>query len=341
MLSGLWFASNIALAADTTGSYQPLTGIYGITDSVGVETGDQRLTRMIQNAFNLLIGIAGLSAVVMISYGALMYMGESITRKETGKTTMWNAVVGLLLVLFTYTILFTINPNILNLKISPRDLGISDDPTQISLRGTIYTIENTTTARADCKKQGGTVIEPQTGESQLKCNVPPPTNVSQTEVNAGSNAVIYKGGVDGVAWCRGHFDASQLSLYATRCTPGHWEMQPTRTVTTYNTDGTSVSKDFHVGICRQEKNVQLTKQYTEAQLSSFLNWTIWAVISEEPAWSAYENGCSGNGVFTHTSTATLEGTGTFYEYVRSAKLTCEPGVFQRTLANKCLPPDHR
>ncbi len=111
----LW---GIALAAgNTAAEYQPLTGIYGITDVGKVSAGNQ-LSTMLGNVFNLLIGFSGLAAVVMISWGAVLYMfSESLTSKGEGRDKMQNAVIGLLLVLFTYTILYTINPDILELRL--------------------------------------------------------------------------------------------------------------------------------------------------------------------------------------------------------------------------------
>lgn len=63
----------------------------------------------------LFIGICAVLAVIMIVMGGIQYMtSELISSKEAGKERIRNAIFGLLLALGAYTLLFTINPNLLN-----------------------------------------------------------------------------------------------------------------------------------------------------------------------------------------------------------------------------------
>ena len=63
----------------------------------------------------LIIGLAAVMAVVMIVIGGLEYMtSELMHSKEHGKERITNAILGLLLALGAYTLLFTINPDLLN-----------------------------------------------------------------------------------------------------------------------------------------------------------------------------------------------------------------------------------
>jgi Asp-tRNA(Asn)/Glu-tRNA(Gln) amidotransferase C subunit len=65
----------------------------------------------IQYAFNLLIALAAVVAVLMIVMGGFEYMtSDAVSGKEEGRKKMTNAIYGLLLVLCSFLILRTINP---------------------------------------------------------------------------------------------------------------------------------------------------------------------------------------------------------------------------------------
>ncbi len=67
--------------------------------------------------FNMAIGIAGVLAVVMIVIGGIQWMGsESIFGKTEGKERVTSAILGLLIILGSYALLNTINPNLLGKK---------------------------------------------------------------------------------------------------------------------------------------------------------------------------------------------------------------------------------
>ncbi|MDE2172767.1 MAG: hypothetical protein KGJ33_02395, partial [Patescibacteria group bacterium] len=70
----------------------------------------------IQYAFNLMIALAAVAAVVMLVWGGFEYVLSAVPgTKSDGKARVTNAVIGLVLVLCTYLILKTINPQLVNI----------------------------------------------------------------------------------------------------------------------------------------------------------------------------------------------------------------------------------
>ncbi len=73
----------------------------------------------------IIIGLCAVLAMVMIVMGGIQYMtSELISGKEAGRERLNNAILGLLLALGAYALLFTINPNLLK-----TDLGSLEDVT--------------------------------------------------------------------------------------------------------------------------------------------------------------------------------------------------------------------
>jgi hypothetical protein len=73
------------------------------------------LSKYINIVIKTLIGIAAVLAVIMIVMGGIEYMtSELISSKEEGRHRITNAVIGLLIALGAYLILYTINPDLLN-----------------------------------------------------------------------------------------------------------------------------------------------------------------------------------------------------------------------------------
>ncbi|GEM_PF-6420845 len=87
---------------------QPIDGVTVVTD-VG---------NYIAVVYRYMIGLAGTAAVIMIVYGGFLYLlGSSTGSVSEGKKIIQDAIIGLLLVLGSYTILSTVNPNTLSLKL--------------------------------------------------------------------------------------------------------------------------------------------------------------------------------------------------------------------------------
>jgi hypothetical protein len=88
----------------------PLPNMEATFDSTSKTALGTYLNKMIE----LIIGISGVLAVVMIVMGGIEYMGsELISSKEEGKSKIQNALFGLLIALCAWALLNTINPDLL------------------------------------------------------------------------------------------------------------------------------------------------------------------------------------------------------------------------------------
>lgn len=100
-----------AKTTPTTVSFTPL-----VKDSGGI-LDTSSLSAYIATLFQFGVGMAGVLAVLMIIWGGVEYMTtEAFTGKSEARGRIQNALYGLLLALASYTILFTINPQIVDLN---------------------------------------------------------------------------------------------------------------------------------------------------------------------------------------------------------------------------------
>ena len=68
--------------------------------------------------FQFGVYIAGFLATIMIAIGGITYMStDAVGDKKKGKEIITSALMGLLLILFSWILLNQINPDILKLKI--------------------------------------------------------------------------------------------------------------------------------------------------------------------------------------------------------------------------------
>ena len=73
------------------------------------------------------------AAVVMIAIGGLMYaLSEAIESQKSARTMISDALFGLAIALLSYLILYTINPDLVNLKLTIPDLPSSGGDTLTS-----------------------------------------------------------------------------------------------------------------------------------------------------------------------------------------------------------------
>jgi hypothetical protein len=105
------------------GSYTPLAQLPGIPSVIdpGVESGEAgsfTLPQYIRTIVRIAIGVIGVLAVVMIVVAGVQYMGsDMITEKESARSRLMGAVLGLILALSSVLLLRTINPQLTNLSI--------------------------------------------------------------------------------------------------------------------------------------------------------------------------------------------------------------------------------
>ncbi len=79
--------------------------------------GSATLPDYLNRVFQLSIMLGGILAVVFLIIGGFEYMTSEATGKKDGKERIQNALLGLALLLFSYLILYIINPNILKLDV--------------------------------------------------------------------------------------------------------------------------------------------------------------------------------------------------------------------------------
>lgn len=121
--------------------YQLLAPIPQIESSPGVTNTATYIPGLIK----LIIAIATGLAVLMIIFGGIKYMtSDAFQGKSDAKKTIMDAIWGLLLVIGAWTILYTINPKLLNF-----DLSISQQGSDASINNVNITGPNTGDYSAD------------------------------------------------------------------------------------------------------------------------------------------------------------------------------------------------
>jgi hypothetical protein len=78
--------------------------------------------------FTFLVSFAGVLAVVMLIFGGIQYMStDSLSGTESGRAKMTQAIYGLIIVLASYVILNTVNPNLVKFNFSIQGQTIEID----------------------------------------------------------------------------------------------------------------------------------------------------------------------------------------------------------------------
>src|SRR3989344_5351889 len=129
--AGCTIPTNTTCAPDDNGvappgCYQLLAPLPGMTDfDPGTKVGDNgALGRYLNLIIKLVIGISAALAVVMIVIGGIEYMTSELI---SGKERMTQAVLGLLIALGAYALLFTINPDLLSTRLNISDATVKVD----------------------------------------------------------------------------------------------------------------------------------------------------------------------------------------------------------------------
>jgi hypothetical protein len=91
--------------------------IPGLVFTPPTEDSNTLFAQYISAAYRFLISVAAVAATVMMIYGAFMYLtGTAIGTVKYGKGVMQDAIIGMLLVLGTHLLLYTVNPETTTLK---------------------------------------------------------------------------------------------------------------------------------------------------------------------------------------------------------------------------------
>ena len=164
------FYGGVAHAQSTTTSYTllaPLPKLNGQCPSNSTcNDASSTVTQIdvnsyISYAYKLALALAVVLAVFMITVGGFEYMlSSSITDKKNAQEKIWNAVLGLLLALCSYLLLYTIDPNLIlsNLNsfsnLSSQEKNLSGSTANQLLQGS--TASNGTTGNGSFVGGGGT-----------------------------------------------------------------------------------------------------------------------------------------------------------------------------------------
>lgn len=104
----------------TVVTFQPLTG--GTNQLSGPLAGlftQSNLPAFFNAAFTMALAAGAILAVLRLAYAGWLYMGAADMwgSKQKAKDVIFNAILGLLLLIGIYIILYQINPNLLNLNV--------------------------------------------------------------------------------------------------------------------------------------------------------------------------------------------------------------------------------
>jgi len=121
ILAGFLLALGGGVLVASAQTYTPLAPLPGTTEVVGGKT--VTLTSYLSGMIKLLVALGGALAVLMLVIAGTQYVAAGInpSAKSTAKEHMMNAFIGLTLVLTSYLILNSINPNLVkfNLLLPP------------------------------------------------------------------------------------------------------------------------------------------------------------------------------------------------------------------------------
>ncbi len=80
------------------------------------QTGTQDPAGLVSNFYKIALGLAAAAAMGVLIYGAILWtVSGAISSKKDAMDWIWGAIWGLILLLAAYVILYTINPNLVNL----------------------------------------------------------------------------------------------------------------------------------------------------------------------------------------------------------------------------------
>lgn len=95
--------------------------------------------------FRMMIGLAGILAVVMIILGGIKYMStDAWSEKSEAQKTINNALGGLLLVISSWLILYTINPRLIEINLDPEKQDVCNEEGVCNELPGLPSITNTT-----------------------------------------------------------------------------------------------------------------------------------------------------------------------------------------------------
>ncbi len=131
------------------GEYELLERIPGIGQTADFPT-------YMQGLYNFAVGFVAVAALFMVSIGGFYYIASAGNQAQatTAKKIITDALLGLIVVFLTYTILNVINPTLLNS--SPSLASLQQDVTRnVTVSSDVVTAENITTSSTFCGEFNG------------------------------------------------------------------------------------------------------------------------------------------------------------------------------------------
>lgn len=98
----------------------PVQAEYEIKVTIPHGTGGDKpdLLSYIHDFYLFGVFLVAIAALISLIIGGFMYMfSDTVTTKDRAKSYIWGALSGLILALAAYLILYTINPNLVELKL--------------------------------------------------------------------------------------------------------------------------------------------------------------------------------------------------------------------------------
>lgn len=161
-----------------TDTYKVLAPLPGTTAGACNEPGDPgcktSLQRYLPGIFNLAIGVSAAFVLLNLVFGGFQWMSsDAFTKKEEGKKRIENSLKGILLVAGAYIILFTINPQLLDVKLDIESIEVpsSAAPTPSGTGGTVLTpaqIAESDAIRASLQTEGVYTYAPPCARGQTR-----------------------------------------------------------------------------------------------------------------------------------------------------------------------------
>lgn len=118
---GTGITLSVPLLAFAAGDqFVPLTQLPGLTSISTLSATSMTLPGFINNLYRISIGLAAFFAIVQITWAGLIFMSsaDSISKNTKARGKIFNAVIGLVLVLAPFVVFSVINPSILNISLN-------------------------------------------------------------------------------------------------------------------------------------------------------------------------------------------------------------------------------
>ena len=154
ILAGILLALGAGVFIASAQDYTPLAPLPGtFTGEKGAETTNIGL--YLSGAITLLIAVSGALAVLMMIIGGTQYVASGIAppAKNDAKARIWNAVIGLVLVLVSYLILNSINPNLVKFKLTLPQIAVTAPAAAVTVVGELW--QDDSSKRAELHDGGG------------------------------------------------------------------------------------------------------------------------------------------------------------------------------------------